>query len=298
MNQTTPQPPTEDLSAPSMLIMGPPGTGKSWSLHTLLAAGLEVFIIATEPNAVDTILDACERNGVSTDKLHWTTIMPVSAGWSTLGEMARQINLLGYEDLGKIKSGIERTKTGRPAQRLIETLANFHCDHCKREFGDCEAWGDDRALVLDSLSGLNDIALRCHIGMKPTAHQGEWGVAMNFESEIIKALTRLPCYTVLIAHIDRDYNVVTQTTTISPGALGAKLGPKIGREFSEVVLAKRVKDQFVWSTSEVNTDVKNRSLAISDSLLPNFQPIVDAHRRRKASLAAPQPSQTGTPSAA
>lgn len=278
--------------APKTILMGPPGTGKSWSLHSLLSSGIEVFIIATEPNAVDTVLDACKANNVPTDKLHWVEILPKPAGWAVLGDMVRQVNLLSYDDLSKMKTGMSKTESGKPAAKLIQTLQNFKCDHCGQDFGDCETWDTSRALVIDSLSGLNDISMQCHIGMKPTAHQGEWGVAMNLEAQIIKSLCGLTCYFVLLAHVDRDTNVVTQTTTISPAALGNKLGPKIGREFSEVVLTRRVKDQFSWSTSESNTDVKNRALPISDRLEPSFKPIVDAHKRRQSQLAPQQAAET------
>lgn len=284
--------------APKTLIMGPPGTGKSWSLHSLLAAGIEVFIIATEPNAVDTVLDACKKYNVPTDKLHWVEILPKPAGWAVLGDMVKQVNLMSYDDLSKMKAGMSKSESGKPAAKLIQTLMNFKCDRCGQEFGDCETWDDSRALVIDSLSGLNDISMQCHIGMKPTAHQGEWGVAMNLESQIIKSLCGLTCYFVLIAHVDRDKDVVTQGTTISPAALGNKLGPKIGREFSEVPLARRTKDKFTWSTSETNTDVKNRALPISDNLEPSFKPIVDAHKRRQAQLAATPPTPAATTQAA
>jgi hypothetical protein len=284
-------------SAPKVILMGPPGTGKSYSLHTLLAQGVEVFIIATEPNAVDTVLDACKVHNVDTSKLHWKEILPIPAGWNTLADMVKQVNLLSYDDLSKMKAGVSKSESGKSAATLVQTLANFTCDHCGQSFGDCEKWDTSRALVIDSLSGLNDISMLCHIGMKPTAHQGEWGVAMNLEDQIIKSLTRLTCYFILLAHVDRDSNVVTQTTTISPAALGNKLGPKIGRNFSEVVLTKRLKDKFIWSTSEIGTDVKNRALPISDSLEPSFKLIVDAHKRRQSQLVSPQSADASKPAA-
>jgi hypothetical protein len=283
-----------NLSAPKILLMGAPGTGKSFSLSTLIAEGVETFILATEPNAVDTVLDACALRKTDTSRLHWSYITPASAGWTALADMARTINIMGYEDIQKIKSGVSKTNTNQ-ISKLIQALQDFKCDHCGLSFGDCSTWGPGRALVLDSLSGLNVLAMSNTIGLKPAAHQGEWGVAMNLEEQLIQGLTMsLSCYFVLTAHLNRERDEITGGTTISPAALGSKLGPRIGRFFSEVILAKRVKDQFVWSTSEAQTEVKNRALPISDNLTPTFKPIVDVHKRRQDQLqAAPQPEAGG-----
>ena len=289
---------THNISAPKVLLMGATGSGKTYSISTLLEAGLEVFVLATEPNAIDSILDACGVRKIPTSKLHWTYITAAPAGWSALADMAKTVNLLSYEDIQKLKSGVSKNQTNQ-VSKLITAFQNFKCDHCAEAFGDCASWGDDRALVLDSLSGLNVLAMSNTIGYKPAAHQGEWGVAMNLEDQIIQGLTMsLNCYFVLMAHIDREENIITGGTTITPAALGRKLGPKLGRFFSEVILAKRNQASFSWSTSETGTEVKNRALPISDKLEPTFKQIVDVHKRRQTQLAAPQQQPSATATAA
>ena len=115
------------------------------------------------------------------------------------------------------------------------------------------------------------------VGLKPTMHQGEWGVAMNLEEMLINKMTSdLSCYFVLIAHIDRNVNEASLQTLITPAALGAKLGPRIGRFFSEVILTKRVNAEFSWSTMELSADVKQSVLPIGATLKPSFKPIVDS----------------------
>lgn len=295
---SAPVPHSSTLSAPKVILMGFPGSGKTWSLHTALRADLELFLIGTEPNAVDSLLDALDANGVEDLKanLHWTTIQAAPADRATLRELVKITNIMSYEDISKIKSGIARGRTNQLA-KLVETLEDFHCEHCGVSFGDPAQWTDSRMLVLDSLSGLNHLAFTNHVGLKPSAHQGEWGVAINTEAQFITDLVYgLKCFFTLIAHIDRDQNPITGGTVISPAALGNKYGPKMGKDFSEVILAKKIHSTFTWSTAEVDTATKNRSLPISDKLPPSFAPIITAHRNRKrmtgrdaAETAAPQP---------
>ncbi|MGH7472316.1 MAG: hypothetical protein ACREJW_00075 [Candidatus Methylomirabilales bacterium] len=280
-----------DLPAPKVILMGLPGSGKTWSLHTALRSGLEVFLIGTEPNAIDSILDACQATGTSTEHLHWTTIRAAPADRRTLRELVKITNLMSYEDITKIKGGVARQRTGQLA-KLVDVLEDFKCEHCGAAFGDPAKWPDTRMLVLDSLSGLNHLAMTNHIGLKPSAHLGEWGCAINTEAQFINDLVYgLQCYFTLIAHIDRDTNQITGGTVISPAALGNKYGPKMGKDFSEVILAKKQHSTFVWSTSESDTATKNRSLPINDKLPPSFAPIIAAHNNRKK-LTAPQPSVT------
>ena len=59
------------IGAPSVLIEGSPGSGKTTSIVTLLKAGIETFVIITEANGLDSLLDAVERTDAPIDKLHW-----------------------------------------------------------------------------------------------------------------------------------------------------------------------------------------------------------------------------------
>jgi len=138
-------------------------------------------------------------------------------------------------------------------------------------------------LAVDSLTGLNHLSRNLTVGYKPTMHEGEWGVAMNFEEQIIKTLTNgLKCWFVLLAHIDREQDLLTGGTRITPGALGRKLGPKLGADFGEVALCKKEGDKFWWSTQETGVDVKHRDLPFSNSILPDFKLLTAAFARRQS----------------
>lgn len=286
------------IQAPSVLLMGPPGGGKTFSLATLVKAGVELFCIFTEPHGVDSLLDALKFHHLPVDKVHWHTIAPVPAGWSSLRTMATMIKAMSYSQLSDIKQGIDKPKMNQ-VEEFLNTLENFHCDRTGKDFGDVTSWSDSRALVIDSLSGVNLMAWLLTVGYKPAAHQGEWGVAMNLEEQLIHKLTSdVQCFFILTAHIDREVDEITGSRKIMAAMLGRKLAPKVGRFFSEVVLVERGvgsgKGAFSWSTAHAEADVKNRALPVSNTLPPDFAPIVEAHRRRVAEARVVEQQQPST----
>lgn len=270
------------LQPPALLIEGSPGSGKTFSIPTFCKAGIETFVIMTEPGAVESLLDGAKHHGIDMEKLHWTTVAPTPAGWSALDDMVKQISFQSYEDLTKIKQGIGKDKTRETMLHFLNQLKNFKDERTGKEYGDFTSWDDTRALVIDSLSGLNTIIWTLTIGFKPAAHQGEWGVAMNaLDSLLLKLTSDRHCFLAVTAHVEKETNELTGVSQIMVSTLGRKLAPKIPRYFSEVVLAKRTKDQgFFWSTIENNADLKNRALPVSDSLKPDFSQVVDAYRAR------------------
>ena len=211
--------------------------------------------------------------------------------------MVTTIGSMGFEDIQKIKSGVGKTDTRKPAMKLLNTLSNFKCERTGEAFGDVTTWDSNRALVWDSLSGINLLSMMLAIGYKPAAHQGEWGVAMNFiEQLLLKTTLDRKAFFILNAHVEKEINELTGISQIMVATLGRKLAPKIPRFFSEVVLAKRtIKDgkaSFTWFTVDSAVDLKNRSLPIGTDLAQDYAPIVAAYRRRKDLAAAPLSAAT------
>lgn len=274
----------EPVRAPSSLLLGFPGTGKTDVLTTYVEANIELFVLVTESHGVDTLVDAMERRKLDMGKIHWRVISDATPGWDAMTDMATKVGTMSYEDLAKLKSGIGKKDT-QQFMELLKTVQDFKSDKDGKSYGDITEWDDTRAFVVDGASGLSEMCLDLTIGFKPTAHEGEWGVAMNLLNNFIRKMTGdLDCYFTLTAHVDRHVDYITGGLKQMPALLGQKLAPKVPRRFSEVIFAKRAKDQFFWSTSEINVDLKNRALPISDSLLPSFVPIVQAHNRRKSQV--------------
>lgn len=293
MNAPVPAPLTPEpkirLEPPATLLLGPPGTGKSHALVTMIKAGIELFVICTEGRGLETLIDACRVEKADMGKLHWRKIVHSSGGLKSLTAASKLINVSSFEALTKI-AGLNKVENSQYLT-LLEQLANFKDDRTGQSFGDVTTWGPDRCLAIDSLSGLNDMIMGNTVGQKPVPNQGEWGVAQTQEMNLLNFLcNELNCYVIVTAHQDRVEDEVTKQPRIFPAAIGSKLGPKIGKCFSEMVQTKRTPSGgqalFTWSTLESITDLKNRALPVGSDLAPSFIPLVNAYKQRLASVGA------------
>jgi hypothetical protein len=274
------------LQPPSVLLQGASGAGKTSSIVTLLACGVEVFVIGTEPGFVDSLIDRVRELKLDMSKLHWMTVLPATEGWSALEEMANKIGSLDFEGVSKLK-GVGKEKTRVPAMQLLGALKEFVDERTGTNFGSFTSWGDDRALVVDSLSGVSTIAWYLTVGNKPTGAPGEWNIAMNFiEALLMKINSDRRCYFVLTAHIEKEMDEISGAMRVMTSTLGRKLAPKIPRFFGEVVYAMRTMDAnnkaaFTWSTVDRSADLKNRVLPVGANLAPDFKAVVEGHENRK-----------------
>lgn len=271
------------IQPPAILLAGESGGGKTFSLSTLIEQGIEVFVIVTEPTGIESIIDAVTSKGLPMDKLHWKQITPARQGFGDLLKMTEKIGGMTYESLSKLAPQGDRRKSR--FIELITTLNNFVDDKDGKAYGPVDTFGPDRAVIIDSLSGLNLMAMDLAVGDKPTAHQGEWGVAMSALEKLLNTLSSgLKCIFVLTAHLERESDELTGGTKLMASALGRKLAPKLPRYFSEVIHAYREGDKFFWSTSSMNVTTKRRSLPLGDKLEPSFKPIIESYRSRLAAI--------------
>ncbi len=247
-----------------------------------MKAGIEVFVIGTEPGFVDSLIDRVRELKLDINLLHWTTVLPATEGWDALDDMVSKIGSLDFEGISKLK-GIGKDKTRVPAQKLLASLKDFIDERTGQSFGSFTTWDDSRALVVDSLSGLSIIAWYLTVGNKPTGAPGEWNIAMNFlEALLMKINSDRKCYFVLTAHIEKEMDEISGVMRVMTSTLGRKLAPKLPRFFGEVIYATRTTEdpKFRWSTIDRNADLKNRILAVGDKLPPDFGPIVEGHKKR------------------
>lgn len=276
------------LQPPHCLLMGPAGSGKTTSLASFARAGIECFVIITEPTGVDSLLDAWEREKLDINLLHYAVVPPASPGWKGLHELAVRINAMSYSDIANMKSGISK-EAMKQFPLLLRNLQDFHDDRTGKQFGDVTSWGADRVLAIDSLSGLSLLTLQHTVGFKPSPHQGEWGIAMSaVENLLLQLSSDCKCFLILTAHIEREPDEITGMSRVTVSTLGRKLAPKIPRFFSEVIRARKdAAGKYLWSTQDSEADLKNRALPSSNSIAQDFGPIIAAYKRRIA-LATPK----------
>lgn len=270
-----------NLQPPHCLIMGPAGAGKTTSISTFAKAGIECFIIITEPTGVDSLLDAWERMKLPIDLLHYCVVAPASPGWQGMKDLGVRINAMSYSDIANMKSGIGK-ETMKQFPKLLNNLENFHCERTNKDYGDVTTWEPNRVLVIDSLSGLSIITLQHTVGFKPSPHQGEWGIAMSaVETLLLKITSDCKCFFVLTSHIEKEPDEITGMAKVAVSTLGRKLAPKIPRFFSEVIRARKdPTGKYLWSTQDSEADLKNRALPSSNTIEQDFGPIVLAYKRR------------------
>lgn len=255
-----------------VLLEGGSGAGKTYSIRSLVEAGITPLCLFTE-NSFDVLGD------VPPDKLHWRYIPPSQGGLPTLMESAKRISTLGADQLQKIQD-MTRSQTNTWLS-MLQALQEYKCDRTGQTFGNISTWGTDKALVIDSLSGLTIAATKAAVGEKYAMTQPEYQIAMKTIENLINYLcTGTHCHFVLTAHVEREVDEVLGGARIYPSTLGRKLAPVLPRFFTDVIIAKRQGPKFFWDTTDPQADLKARNAGLGGDLPPSFVPLVNAWKAR------------------
>src|SRR6478735_777454 len=76
------------------MLVGGSGSGKTYSIRTLIKAGITPMCIFTEPG-FEVLGD------IPSDQLHWQYIKPADQSWDAMIKIADQVNTLSFENLTK-----------------------------------------------------------------------------------------------------------------------------------------------------------------------------------------------------
>lgn len=268
-----------DLPGVNVLLMGPSGTGKTYSIGTLVDAELKVFYIALE-QGLETLLGYYRDNGRPVpDNLYWKMVEAPKASFSEFRESAKRISTMAMDTLAKAVDP-NRSKYDT-FDKLLGALNDFTDDRTGQSFGCADTWGPDCVLVVDGMSGICRAAMGMVIGGKPVKSQGDWGNAQDAVDRLLFMLTtQLKCHFILLAHVEREVDPVLGGTKLMPSALGKALAPKLPAMFSDVILTVREGTKYTWDTASAQADVKTRNLATAAGLPPSFAPILARWRKR------------------
>lgn len=261
------------LPGVNVLIEGPTGTGKTYSLGSIVDAApdLEVFTLFTEPG-LETLLGYwADADKPIPPNLHWHVLRTQEGGFDALVKGADDVLNFAQEALHKMQDP-NRIKHNQ-YNTLLRVLADFHDQRTGQKFGAVDKWGPNRLIAVDSLSGINPIAMSLVIGNKPVKSQAEWGIAQDQIEKLLRLLTNSKCHFVLISHVEREVDQVFGGVKVTVSTLGKALAPKIPPMFSDVILTQRDGNKFSWSTANPQADLKARNLPIADRIDPNFKPI-------------------------
>lgn len=260
------------LPGVNVMLLGPTGTGKTTVVKTLIDCGITPLCLFTEPG-FEVLGD------IPAEKLGWKYVSPTTESLESLIDKAMKVSTMTYKAMTEIYDP-NRNKDNRFIA-MVTALNGFVDDRTGKDFGKVSSWGTDRALVIDSLTGLGTAVMSAVIGSKPVKTQSEWGQAQDqLEGVINWACTSTRCHFILIAHAEREIDEVGGGSNIMASTLGRKLAPKLPRFFSDVVLAQRIGKEFKWSTAAAGADLKARNLPVADGLTPSFVQIIESWKRR------------------
>ena len=265
------------------LLIGPSGSGKTRMAKTIQAAGLKVRALFVDPNFSSALESSDGLPGLDC----YRYISTATQDWASMISTAKQVQSLSNESLQKLTN-----IGGDQYHSWIDILqqCNRFRDTAGQDYGDVATWGTDTCLFLDGLSGLSDAARQQAIGAKPVASQPDWGNMMGFVHEFVKTLCRNSwCHIVLVAHVENEQDLITGGTKLMASPLGRKLAPQLPKEFTDVILCKKVGSNFTWSTTETNADLKTTNIRLAGDLQPDFKQLLDGWQKRGGVIAAGRP---------
>jgi hypothetical protein len=273
------------MAGVNVLLEGPTGTGKTYALGTIADAGVDLFLLFTESGLETALGYWTDRKLEVPRNVHWHMLARTPGSFATMAATAQSINLQSQESLHKMQD----PNRGKHNQfvGLLQALNDYEDHRTGERFGPVDSWGPNRCLAMDSLTGINPIAMSLVVGGKPVRSQADWGIAMSLVENLVRQLTDgCKCHFVLTAHVERELDQVFGGVKITVSTLGRALAPKIPPMFSDVVLSVRDGTKFTWSTANSQADLKARNLPIADGIQPTFKPIIDKWLSRGGRLTA------------
>jgi hypothetical protein len=265
----------------NVLIFGESGTGKTYSIKTLVDAGLDVFALFLEPG-LETLIGAYSDHDKPIPKnLHWHYLQPRTQGFAQLQSSADAIGKFDLSGLAKMKD--MKRGQNNPIIDLYGLLNDFQDQHTGEKFGPVDSWGNDRVLVIDSLSALSRMLFEMVIGTKPVKDMADWGIVQQALMSLLHKLTSgCVCHFVLIAHVEREQDLISGGTKLMLSAPGKAITAQIPQPFSDVILSARENATFYWDTANSQASVKTRNLPIASKNPADFAPIVAKWQKRRA----------------
>lgn len=265
----------------NVLLMGPSGTGKTYIIGTLVDLGVEVFYLALE-SGMESLLGYWKDRGLPIPpNLHWHKVAAPVADFTQMISNAKNINTLNLDSLAKMVDP-NKSKHNQFVS-LLTALNDFPDDRTGEKYGPVNLWDQSRFLVVDGATGISGCAMSLVVGGKAVRSQSDWGIAQDQVEKLVRMLCdNCPCHFVLLAHVERETDLVLGGVKLMVSTLGKALAPKLPAMFSDVILCERNGDKWTWNTASTMADVKTRNLPIASGIDPTFKSIVDKWLKRNA----------------
>ena len=270
------------IPLPNVFLVGPTGTGKTTALRSIVRAGLELFVQLTEPHQALLMtphLDWEKALGlppIDINKIHYSYTPAMASDNEVLMRKYEMVQQYSWDQLKKMTQDPDKGAYVSWQRFAGNLLVNFRCDHCGKEFGPVTDWGHDRALAVDSLTGLNDMALQLITGASVARTDSQMGAAMDTELGLLgkKLPLDTKCMYVLVAHVRRIYSDLAGGMTKVPHAIGKANAPDWPKNFADSILCVRQGNEYTWSTADSEFDMATRNLPVAAGMPPSFVPLL------------------------
>lgn len=274
------------LAGPNVLVNGESGTGKTYSLGTLVdwcaKNNFQVFYFDIE-NSLETLIGYWRDAGKEIPScLHWHQLKTAPVGLTQMMTAAKDTGDLSYELLTK-KIDPNRGQTN-PFYKILGAMADFKDDKEKgKSYGPVDKFGIDKVFILDSFTELSNAAAKMVVGAKPTMSPPDYGTAQNHLMNFIRLCTQgMSCTFVMTSHPARDKDEVTGAVRTTIKTVGTAIQPEIPPLFSDVIYAVREGSKFTWDTAGYGVVTKTRYLGYRSNILPDFGQIMELWKKRGA----------------
>ena len=217
-----------------MLYMGHSGAGKTGSLVSLAAAGLNVRIVDLDKGVEvlkDFILNKASIYRQARPGL-WTQELADS--------LPKRMSYVPISDTVQSNSKGEIITKGDSWTKTVSLLNEWKDGELN--LGNITSWTNQDVLVIDGLSRLADSALNQQLAMngrlgKP--QQGDYGAAQSAIKRLLWMLytDEVKCHVIMICHI-KPIEVDGEPKRGFPQTVGTAIGPEIGQFFNHTLLAK------------------------------------------------------------
>lgn len=271
----------------NVLLMGPSGTGKTHAISTLPETGLETFCVFLEPGLETLIGTYADHGKKIPDNLHWHYIQPKSQGFEQLKKTSSDIATYDLAGLTKMRD-TKRTLNNQMTD-LYTLLSDFKDQKTNQAYGAVDSWSNGCVIVFDSLSALIRMAFDMQVGTKPVRDMSDWGIVQQVLMSFLHKITSgCICHVVIIAHVERETDLVLGGNKITVSVPGKAIAATFLQPFSDVILATRSGAEWHWDTASSQADVKTRNLPMGSKLSPDFGAIYDKWKSRALVASAGQ----------
>lgn len=261
------------------LVYGETGTGKTYSVSSLIPTGQKIRVLAAESNCVsglevalrdyDKQVKLGKKPAIAEDQ--FALMIPSRPKRTAADLVASQGKFIQTALESQFKTADPNRNKYTRYLEILKSTSGFVDNKTGKNYGSIDDWGDDTTLVVDSLTIICEAIQAATVGGKLAISQPEWGVMQKSLQELLRMLTEdFRGNLVLLAHPVKEIDQLLGVTKIYPSNLGQALNNLLPTFFSEVLWSYKKDKTFLWSTQHKQAVTRQTWLPIDDALPQDY----------------------------